>query len=97
MTSINYNGLPTFRTLDPEIDYITMFEICDDDKQLLIIQLYDEDNCIRRTIGIDKNRNVYRRNNMYDDLDIWQPGPMDGFHMDEMIELVRVMDEWCNV
>ena len=97
MTNINFNNLPTFRTIDPDIDYITIYEVWDDELHLLVVQLYDEDNQIRRTIAIDKNRNTYRRNRMFDEKDIWEPGPMDGFHMDELIELVRVMDEWCNV
>ena len=98
MTDINYSNLPTFRTMDPDIDYITIYEVWDDELHLhlLVVQLYDEDNQIRRTIAIDKKRNTYRRSRMFDDVNVWEPGPMDGFHMDERIELVRVMDEWCD-
>lgn len=59
----------------------------------------DEDNTLRVAV-IGKDRNVYRRcGNWYKDQlphNDWMKSTLKGFEPKELIEIVRLMDVWCD-
>ena len=59
----------------------------------------DEDNTLRVAV-IDEDRNVYRRiGSWYKDQlphNDWMLGTLKGFEPKEQIEIMRLMDAWCD-
>lgn len=66
---------------------------------MIIVRDDDNDNILRIAI-IDESRNVYRRIggwcvNYFQHSD-WEKSTLRGFEPKELIEIVRLMDAWCD-
>lgn len=68
--------------------------------RLMKIIIFDDDDNILRTCIIDEGRNVYRRigGGYTGDFEYseWIKSTFGGFVPKELIEIVRLMDAWCD-
>lgn len=69
--------------------------------ELMKVIISDEDDNTLRVAVIDKQRNVYRRiGGWYDKEQLphndWFSGNLKGFEPKELIEIVRLIDAWCD-
>lgn len=69
--------------------------------ELMKVIISDEDDNILRVAVIDKDRNVYRRIGGWYDKDQlphndWAKSTLKGFEPKELIEIVRLIDAWCD-